>query len=908
MILSILRIFAIAIVYAALGKFGLQLAIPPGYATVIWPPSGIAVAVILAYGHRVWPGIFIGSFLTNFSLDTEAGSLRDVLQTAAVPAGIAVGAVLQAVASSVLVHKFAGYPNRLETEKQAFSFFFWAGPVACLINSTIGTSILYAAGKVSITDYLTNLGTWWAGDTIGVFIFAPLSLVWILGFSADWKPRRMMVTVPILVSFMLTVILTVAGTNFDRERLQLNFARQAASLPPALERTLEQHINVLDSLAGLRVASPDLDRQIFKAFSDRSFRSFEGIQALSWNPVIYPQDLAEFEQQTRDEGFEEFAVVQRDATGKLVPVSDRQDYIAVHFIEPYDINKGAHGFDVGSNATRRQAFEKARDTGQPVATSRITLVQERGEQFGVLVFMPVYKQGTAPETIEERRQYIDGYMVGVLRGDDIVNAALDDIAREQFTFRLFDDSARPDEQFLFQSRRADDGVGGLDETGVFGGATQFTVTTLIDFAGRHWRFEINPTPEFLAQNRSANSWIILLGGVLITGFIASFFLLVSGRSEMLRAMVMEKTRSLSISEHRLAQAQRIASLGNWELDIETGVFWWSDEVNRILNTKPDKASKTVDLFLAFIHPDDRSLISSEMTRLLNNRGALNIDCRLLLSDGAEKVVQLQAEVACEEGERPTRVIGTLQDVSERKKLDRMKDEFISTVSHELRTPLTSIQGSLGLLMAKAGANVDEKSQKLLQLSYDNCQRLSRLVNDILDIEKIAAGKMEYRLETVEICRLVSDVVERQQSFAEKYGVEFEQQFDVPEVHVKLDQDRFNQALVNLLSNAAKFSDEGDKVEIRVSLNSAGEASISVRDHGQGIPEAFRSKVFEKFAQADGSETRMKGGSGLGLNITKKIIEAFNGTVEFESEEGVGSIFTFTLPVCLPDEKASVNNA
>lgn len=886
----------------------MQLAIPPGYATVIWPPSGIAVAVILAYGHRVWPGIFIGSFLTNFSADIEAGSLADVVQAAAVPAGIAVGAVLQAVASSGLVHKFAGYPNRLETEKQVFSFFFWAGPVACLINSTIGSSVLCAAGVVSTADYLENLGTWWAGDTIGVFIFTPLSLVWILGLSADWKPRRMIVTVPILVSFMLTVILTVAGSDFDRERLQLNFARQAASLPPALERTLEQQINVLNSLAGLRVASPDMDRQTFKVFSDRAFRSFEGIQALSWNPVIYPQDRAAFEQQTRDEGFVEFAVVERDDSAGLVPVADRQDYVAVHFIEPYDINKGAHGFDVGSNTTRRQAFEKARDTGQPVATSRITLVQETGEQFGVLVFMPVYKRGAMPVTIEDRRQQIEGYMVSVLRGGDIVNAALDDIASERFTFRLFDDSAPRSEQFLFQSRRADDSVRVLDETGVFGGAAEFAVTTLIDFAGRRWRFEINPAPEFLAQNRSANSWIILLGGVLITGFIASFFLLVSGRSEMLRAMVMEKTRSLSISEHRLAQAQRIASLGNWELNVETGVFWWSDEVNRILNTNPDNAAKTVDLFLAFIHPDDRALISSEIARLLNKRGALNIDCRLLLSGGTEKMVQLQAELAYEDGEHPIRVIGTIQDISERKKLDRMKDEFISTVSHELRTPLTSIQGSLGLLMAKAGADVDEKSQKLLKLAYDNCQRLSRLVNDILDIEKIAAGKMEYRLETVEICRLVCDIVERQQSFAEKYGVEFEQHFDVPEIYVNLDQDRFNQALVNLLSNAAKFSDEGDRIEIRVSRNSAGEALISVSDNGQGIPEAFHSKVFEKFAQADGSETRMTGGSGLGLNITKKIIEAFDGTVEFESEEGVGSTFTFTLPVSQPDEKGSGNNA
>lgn len=241
--------------------------------------------------------------------------------------------------------------------------------------------------------------------------------------------------------------------------------------------------------------------------------------------------------------------------------------------------------------------------------------------------------------------------------------------------------------------------------------------------------------------------------------------------------------------------------------------------------------------------------------------------------------------------------GIVRDISERKRMETMKDEFISTVNHELRTPLTAIQGSLGLLMALSGNDADEKSQNLLRLSYDSCLRLSRLVNDILDMEKIAAGKLDYQLEVVEVCQLVADVVERQQSFAEKYGVEFGLRFDVPEAYVNLDQDRFDQALVNLLSNAAKFSEHGDKAEVRISMNSNSNVEVSVCDCGAGIPEAFRSKIFGKFAQADGSATRIKGGSGLGLNITRKIIEAFDGTVTFESEEGVGSTFTFTLPAC-----------
>ncbi len=241
--------------------------------------------------------------------------------------------------------------------------------------------------------------------------------------------------------------------------------------------------------------------------------------------------------------------------------------------------------------------------------------------------------------------------------------------------------------------------------------------------------------------------------------------------------------------------------------------------------------------------------------------------------------------------------GVVRDISESRQMEIMKDEFISTVNHELRTPLTSIQGSLGLLMAKVVRDDPVKSQKLLQISYENCQRLTRLVNDILDIEKIAAGKMDYQLEVVEIGQLVRDIVESQHSFAEKYNVEFKLQSDLPKVFVDLDQDRFNQALINLLSNAAKFSQSGGVVEIGITRKSAYEVIISVRDHGLGISKSFHSKIFEKFAQEDGSSTRRKGGSGLGLNITRKIIESFDGTVNFESEEGVGSVFSFTLPIC-----------
>lgn len=250
------------------------------------------------------------------------------------------------------------------------------------------------------------------------------------------------------------------------------------------------------------------------------------------------------------------------------------------------------------------------------------------------------------------------------------------------------------------------------------------------------------------------------------------------------------------------------------------------------------------------------------------------------------------------------VAGVIRDISERRQMEVMKNEFISTVNHELRTPLTSIQGALGLLIAKCDDTSDAKSSRLLQLSYDSCQRLSRLVNDILDIEKIAAGKMDYRMETTELCALVADIVDSQISYGEKCGVTFQTSFESTNILVLLDTDRFAQALVNLLSNAAKFSNPGGTVEIVVKPILGRRVQVSVVDHGFGIPEGFRSKIFGKFAQADSSATRAKGGSGLGLNITKTIIEAFDGSVNYESREGEGTTFNLILPLALPKRRCA----
>jgi PAS domain S-box-containing protein len=254
----------------------------------------------------------------------------------------------------------------------------------------------------------------------------------------------------------------------------------------------------------------------------------------------------------------------------------------------------------------------------------------------------------------------------------------------------------------------------------------------------------------------------------------------------------------------------------------------------------------------------------------------------------------------------------LRDRTERHRLDQLKNEFVSTVSHELRTPLTSIRGSLGLIVAGAAGPLPDKAKGLLEIAHKNSERLVGLVNDILDIEKIESGRMEFRRDRLEAGSLVEQAVEANQSYAAQHEVEYRITAKPDQTLPVLgDADRLIQVLNNLLSNAAKFSPAGTVVEVELGLETPGsQIRVSVRDRGPGIPEEFRNRIFQRFAQADASDVRRKGGTGLGLSIAKAIVERHGGRIGFEPAEGGGTRFWFTLPLLAeaPETPAAAGDA
>jgi signal transduction histidine kinase len=233
-------------------------------------------------------------------------------------------------------------------------------------------------------------------------------------------------------------------------------------------------------------------------------------------------------------------------------------------------------------------------------------------------------------------------------------------------------------------------------------------------------------------------------------------------------------------------------------------------------------------------------------------------------------------------------------LGERVGSEQLKDEFISVVSHELRTPLTSIHGSLGLIAGGLGGALTPRARQLLDVALRNSQRLLRLVDDILDLQKIESGTMLFDLRLVEIGPLLEHAIEANQAYASQLGVAYLLK-EVPwGARVRADPDRLMQVLTNLLSNAARFSPPEEVVSVSAS-RAAGRVCVEVGDRGPGIPEEFRPRVFQKFAQARTSSAREQGGTGLGLSISKAIIERLGGRIGFETELGVGTTFRFELP-------------
>lgn len=353
--------------------------------------------------------------------------------------------------------------------------------------------------------------------------------------------------------------------------------------------------------------------------------------------------------------------------------------------------------------------------------------------------------------------------------------------------------------------------------------------------------------------------------------------------------------ALRRSDDLMKKTGRLAHVGGWKLDVANNNLSWTDETYRIHGV-PKNITPKIESIIECYPPDSRAQFLSAIEGAINS--STPFDLELLLKERGDKQTWVRVICGAEEvNGKVVELIGAYQDITELKQLEKLKNEFVSTVSHELRTPLTSIYGSLSLLLSGKVIKIENKTEKnMLEIAERNCERLLLLINDLLDMDKIESGKMDYNIEKQELMPLLEQSIKENHSYGQKYNVQYNLQSESQGVKINVDKERLLQVMSNLLSNAAKFTSPKTNIDVFASEDEKGFVQVFVRDYGQGIPEEFKDRLFDKFSQADSSDTRKQGGTGLGLSICKSIIEQMGGELSYDSIVGEGSTFYFTFPV------------
>jgi len=405
--------------------------------------------------------------------------------------------------------------------------------------------------------------------------------------------------------------------------------------------------------------------------------------------------------------------------------------------------------------------------------------------------------------------------------------------------------------------------------------------------------------------------------------------------------------ALQLKQYMLSEAQRISHSGSWDIDLKTGRISWSDEMYRIYGVSPDTFEHTMDAFLKLIHPDDRAAMLKWIEVTFSGEKEKELDFRTVLSDGTVRFIRGAGEPFFDDSGKPIRAIGTAQDITERRKteeelkkyrihledlvadrtqeleksrtalqyliedmkeakkeleavnvklkeLDRLKSIFLASMSHELRTPLNSIIGFTGIILMGMTGDISEEQRKQLTLVKNNAHHLLSLINDVLDISKIEAGKVELSIEEFSLNEVMNTIAASFSPQVRDKGIELLTDM-ASGIHLVSDKRRVHQILMNLISNAVKFTDQGS-IRISARVSKEDQVEIRVSDTGVGIKPEAMQVLFQPFQQVDMSLTKKYEGTGLGLYLCKKLSGLLGGTISVQSRLGKGSEFTALLPV------------
>ncbi|WP_301357867.1 CHASE domain-containing protein [Stutzerimonas nitrititolerans] len=680
------------------------------------------------------------------------------------------------------------------------------------------------------------------------------------------------------------LILQQLRANSDRAAEQ-QFELLVGKVTNAIEQRLIDHEQILFGAAGLFAASGEVSRAQWRAYVERQQLAdrYPGIQGVGFSKVVRASERDAHEQSIRAEGFADY---------RIQPEGERPVYMPIVYLEPFnDRNRAAFGYDMYAEPVRHQAMRQAASTGKSRISGKVILRQEtHGKvQAGVLIYVPLYHPAMPLETAEQRMDALLGFAYSPYRMDDLMEGILG-AADLNLSLRIYSGPTQQAEQLLFASKEHAPGDAAHSQD------------VQLSIYGGTWTLHMESLPAF-ESGFSANEGLVAILGAgisLLLFFLISSLAFRQRRAEILAGQMTERIRenkrALQLSEERLSLALKGSNDGLWDLNLAADTFYASPRTWHMLGYQPGELQLSTRLWEQVLVAEDLPRTRAQLAQtMLSRLDQFTSELRFRHKDGRTVPVLVRGYIQRDAQGQPLRISGTSMDLTEHKRIEQMKNDFVSTVSHELRTPLTSISGALGLINGGALGEVPPAMQQMLDIAHRNSQRLGHLINDLLDMEKIAAGKMSFDMHEHSLRQLLEEALASNQAFAAQLGVDCVLR-EAVDVQVWVDASRLQQVLGNFLSNAIKYTPEGGEVSLHCSVPDATHVRISVTDQGPGIAAEFRARVFEKFAQADASDSRQKGGTGLGLAITKEFIERMGGKVGFDTAEGQGTTFWCELPI------------
>ncbi|MDP3341031.1 PAS domain S-box protein [Frigidibacter sp.] len=543
----------LALAYALGGLSGTALAVPPGYATIIWPASGIALAALLLGGRRLWPGVFLGSFLINCHI---GGVFERAFDPAGllIPALIAIGAMLQALLATTLVRRRFGRPLGLGSPNDVFRLVLILGPLGCLISPTFGTTALWLMGSLQPGSVYHNWQTWWLGDLFGVLIVVPLTLF------APWRQRppilwrghsvaRMSVMGLLLVSLCLGATFYAWATlsHVLHQRNSAAFTALVDNTSRMLSHRLQSYSHILNAGSGLLAASERMEAAEWRRFVAELDIS-ETLPGLSGLGLIRPVAASAVP------AFEAEARVDLGRPFNVHPDTGLPERYVVRQIEPHEANDEALGIDLGFEQSRRVAVLEARDSGRTTISAPLVLVQDPNAGPGFVLLRPVYSGGGVPETLEARRATFAGWVYAPFAADPFFRAVIGaDASRLSLTV---EDRAAPEaERQVFSSAPANPSQ-----------RAQFAERRTLPIHGREWRLSYASTPAFDASVARGEPTLVLLVGFALSGLIGTLLSVMLRRAEIVTELVETKTRELATQEEHTRSIIDTAMVGILLLD------------------------------------------------------------------------------------------------------------------------------------------------------------------------------------------------------------------------------------------------------------------------------------------------------------------------------------------------------